>query len=131
MVRNRTGEILLVKRTDQTWWIPGGRVELGETFAEAAVREVAEGTGIAVRFAGVLAVTESTLLDRHVVLVTCLADLLGGEIRIPIDDPKVTDVRWVQSAQAEELLPDFPARPVILRLDPPRIPHFVERPTRI
>jgi 8-oxo-dGTP diphosphatase len=131
VVYKTTGELLLVQRHDHSWWIPGGRVELGETFAEAAVREVAEETGVIVRFSGISCVTETRLRDQHVVFVTCLTEVLGGEAKAPSDDPKVVDVRWVSPDEAEEMLPDFPARSVILRRNAPHIPHFVERPTTI
>jgi 8-oxo-dGTP pyrophosphatase MutT (NUDIX family) len=43
------GRILLHRRSDnEKWSIPGGRIELGETVAGAAVREVLEETGIEV-----------------------------------------------------------------------------------
>jgi len=42
-----------------TWSIPGGRVEPGETLAEAAVREVFEETGVPIRLDGILRVEHS------------------------------------------------------------------------
>ena len=45
--RNR---ILLQRRTDSgNWALPGGAMDIGETFAESAVREVKEETGFDVR----------------------------------------------------------------------------------
>ena len=38
--------ILLQQRTDDSWGIPGGLMELGETFEEAAKRETFEETGL-------------------------------------------------------------------------------------
>ena len=50
IVRDRSGRILLVRRGQAPsrglWSVPGGRVEPGEDWAEAAVREVWEETGI-------------------------------------------------------------------------------------
>jgi 8-oxo-dGTP pyrophosphatase MutT (NUDIX family) len=45
----RDGRVLLVRHTYERWWyLPGGGVKRGESFAEAAQREVAEETGLRV-----------------------------------------------------------------------------------
>lgn len=43
------GRLLLQKRADGIWDLPGGIVELGETLEEAAKREVLEETGIIIK----------------------------------------------------------------------------------
>jgi 8-oxo-dGTP diphosphatase len=46
-VRWHHGTLLLVRRCDSgTWELPGGRVDVGETAVEAAVRETVEETGV-------------------------------------------------------------------------------------
>lgn len=47
---NEKGQVLLQQRTDNhKWGLPGGSIELGESFEEAAVREVFEEVNIKVR----------------------------------------------------------------------------------
>jgi 8-oxo-dGTP pyrophosphatase MutT (NUDIX family) len=47
------GRLLLVRRCDSgTWELPGGRVDIGETAVEAAVRETAEEAGVTVLVTG-------------------------------------------------------------------------------
>lgn len=47
VIENDQGEILLQKRSDTgEWCIPGGAMELYETYEEAAIREVREEVGI-------------------------------------------------------------------------------------
>lgn len=50
IVVDNEGNIVLIRRSDnELWSIPGGKMEIGESLSEAAVREVLEETGIHVR----------------------------------------------------------------------------------
>jgi ADP-ribose pyrophosphatase YjhB (NUDIX family) len=54
-IQDDDGRILMIRRTDNDLYsIPGGQLELGETLAEAAVREVREETGIECEITGVI-----------------------------------------------------------------------------
>jgi len=72
-VQGRGGRLLLVRRCDSgTWELPGGRVDIGETAAEAAVRETAEESGVHVLVTGLVGVfTDPNLVVRA----------LDGEVR--------------------------------------------------
>ena len=63
VVVNDAGEILLIRRTDNgNWALPGGAVDLGESVAQAAVRETLEESGIHCAIIGIDC--------RHLVLLT-------------------------------------------------------------
>jgi ADP-ribose pyrophosphatase YjhB (NUDIX family) len=53
VIKDDQGRLLLIKRGHEPgaglWSVPGGRVEPGETDAEALVREIREETGLAVQ----------------------------------------------------------------------------------
>lgn len=54
------GKLLLTRRTDNgRWCLPGGRMEPGESVAEAAAREVLEETGLQTKALAVLGVTSN------------------------------------------------------------------------
>ncbi|MEU4673004.1 NUDIX domain-containing protein [Amycolatopsis sp. NPDC023774] len=54
-IQDDQGRILMIRRTDNDLYaIPGGQLELGETLAQAAVREVREETGIECEVTGVI-----------------------------------------------------------------------------
>jgi ADP-ribose pyrophosphatase YjhB (NUDIX family) len=66
-VTRRDDRLLLVQRANPPdqgkWGFPGGAQELGETIAEAALRELAEETGVAADPVGVLTAVDSIWLD--------------------------------------------------------------------
>src|SRR5262245_4444954 len=47
------------RKYGSSWSIPGGRVEPGESLADAAIREVAEETGVPIRLDGILRIEHS------------------------------------------------------------------------
>ncbi len=52
-VRNVVGEVLLVRRIDDGYWeLPGGRLEVGESAAQAVIREVVEESGVTIALTG-------------------------------------------------------------------------------
>ncbi|MFE1874101.1 NUDIX hydrolase [Streptomyces sp. NPDC059496] len=49
------GRVLLQRRTDNEMWaLPGGKMEIGESIGDCAVRETLEETGIAVEIVGIV-----------------------------------------------------------------------------
>jgi ADP-ribose pyrophosphatase YjhB (NUDIX family) len=63
-VFNPRGELLLIQRSDNGFWaLPGGYLEVGERFAEGAIRELREETGVAAEVTGLVGIYSD---PRHV-----------------------------------------------------------------
>jgi len=109
-VVRHAGRFLLVKRRKephaQTWGFPGGQVELGETATEAAVRELAEETGVkgkAERYLtniDVIARDGSGEVRFHYLLAVVICSYQSG---VPKAADDVSDAGWYTPAQAATL----------------------------
>lgn len=49
IIGNKKGEVLLQKRPEGRWGLPGGLMELGESFEQVAFREVKEEIGLEIQ----------------------------------------------------------------------------------
>jgi 8-oxo-dGTP diphosphatase len=83
--------ILLVKEAygGHFWTLPGGIVEPGETFAEAAVREVREETGLEVRVQGMVFLRNRP--DQ--ILIVFALEACGGRLLESVPG-EIESVKW-------------------------------------
>ena len=99
-------ELLLVRRANPPgagrWAMPGGRVESGETLAEAVVRELHEETGLEGVCGAYIGLAEVIEPDHHFVVLDFRAHLLVHEEPRPGDD--VDEARWVPLGEVVDLL---------------------------
>lgn len=81
----RNDEVLLIRRgrppREGEWSLPGGRIEAGEGVRQAALRELAEETGVAADLLGIVDVVDGLFPEtgHHYVLIDFLAIWTGGE----------------------------------------------------
>ena len=106
----RGDAVLLIRHAGETAWSdPGGKREPGESFREAACREVREESGVDIEVEGVL----ETHIVTHVTagrpplvspIVVFEGTYVGGD-PTPREDDRVAEVRWF-AERPESLLYD-------------------------
>jgi ADP-ribose pyrophosphatase YjhB (NUDIX family) len=102
VVVNDVGEILMIRRSDNdNWAVPGGAIDIGESVAQAAVRETREESGIECEITGVVGIYSD---PKHVILYTSNGEVrqefsivltarpLSGQ---PTPSSESSEVRWI------------------------------------
>ena len=113
----RGDRVLVVRRANPPmpgrWGFPGGVLELGETVAQGAMRELEEETGVIAEAAGPLTVIDTIDRDNegrvryHYTLVAVIGRWQSGE-GVPCDD--ADEVAWLTRAEiVDQNLPTAPA----------------------
>jgi mutator protein MutT len=106
VVREESGRILVVRRARPPsrglWSIPGGRVEPGETLAEAARREVREETGLDVDVQEILGHVDIPHGDIVYDVVDFAATVSGNVPPLAAGDD-ADEARWVTAAELSSL----------------------------
>jgi 8-oxo-dGTP diphosphatase len=106
----RAERVLIVRRATPplqgVYTLPGGGVELGETLAEAIIREVREETGLSIEPLALAGYREVILRDdageveRHFVILPFAARYLGGEVAL---NAELADAQWLRPAELSGL----------------------------
>src|SRR5918997_6435038 len=91
------GQLLLVRRgrgpAAGTWSVPGGRVEAGETLAEAVIRELAEETSLEGVCDELVGWVERMSPEHHYVILDFAVTILEPADPRPGDD--AVEAEWV------------------------------------
>lgn len=94
----RDGKILLTRRANDPkgvrWTFPGGRIESGETMAEALKREILEETGLTIEIAGSAGVREMLHAQSghgHFIILPFAARWVSGEVAL---NDELAEARW-------------------------------------
>lgn len=107
------GRLLLIRRADTGLWaMPGGGIDMGETPAQGAVREVLEETGLVVEAVGLVGVWDSRLaqatdaLQLYMFVVRCRLTGVG----IASHAHEVLDQAWFGRDEIPPLTPGHDTR---------------------
>lgn len=105
IVTDSRGRLLMIKRGHEPgaglWSVPGGRIEPGETDAEAVIREMLEETSLVVEVDRLIGRVQRPGLNGAVIDIRdYAATVTGGTLR-PGDD--AADARWVAQGELDSL----------------------------
>jgi ADP-ribose pyrophosphatase YjhB (NUDIX family) len=96
--------VLLIRRGrppgEGLWSVPGGKLEPGETLAQAVAREVREETGLVVEVGPLACVVERMGDGYHFVILDYLARAIGGSLTAATD---AAAARFVDDAELASL----------------------------
>jgi 8-oxo-dGTP diphosphatase len=105
VIHDSQGRLLLIKRGHEPgaglWSLPGGRIEPGETDAEALVREMREETGLEVEPGRLIGAVRRPAQDGDVLDIRDYAASVIGGTLTPGDD--AADARWVDVTELNSL----------------------------
>ena len=103
----------MIRRSDNdNWAVPGGAIDLGESVAQAAVRETLEESGIECEITGIIGIYSD---PKHVILYTSNGEVrqefsivltarpLSGQ---PTPSSESSEVRWVPVSAVHEYTMD-------------------------
>ena len=106
IIRNDSGEILIVKRhpkskTDpEMWELPGGKVEKGEHFEDALIREIKEETNLDVNVGDFCDAIQNDYSHKRTVQLMMYLDDVEGSVEISEEH---TEYMWASIEKIESL----------------------------
>jgi 8-oxo-dGTP diphosphatase len=106
LVADEQGRILAIRRSAASsqfggnWDLPGGKVDPGEAFDAALVREVAEETRLTITLTGVAGATEYDCPNVRLAVLFMEAAARSGEVRLSSEHD---DYEWVDRKTLPEV----------------------------
>lgn len=106
IIKNNENEILIVKRhpksrTDpEMWELPGGKVESGEFFTDALVREIKEETNLEVKVGDFAEAIQNDYMHKRTVQLMMYLDDIKGEVKISEEH---TEWMWASLEKIKDL----------------------------
>lgn len=108
----KDGRVLLGKRNDDpekadselhgegTWTMPGGKMEFGESFEEAAIREVLEETGLVIDKENLrlISISNDKTKDAQFVTLGFLCENISGEPKV-MEPEEIVEWKWFELAK--------------------------------
>jgi 8-oxo-dGTP diphosphatase len=106
LLRDSSGKILLLKRSLSSktnpgkWELPGGKIDPGEKFDDALIREMREETGLTIRILHAAGTAEQMVASWHVIHLVMTGEIVAGTIQTSSEHE---EYRWVADDDMERM----------------------------
>lgn len=106
VIRRSDGRLLLLKRSPfckinvGKWDLPGGKIEPGEDFDQALIREVLEETGLHISLLRLVGAVERELPEWRVIYLILEGRIVSGNLRL---SPEHNDYCWAAGQELSDL----------------------------
>lgn len=106
VIRNVEGHCLLLKRSMSSKWnkgkwdLPGGKVDPGEDFEKALLREVAEETGLQISLERVVGSAESETPIRKIAYIFLEGRVVQDQVRLSSEHD---DYTWIRQDELSKM----------------------------
>ncbi len=119
----RSGQVLLGLRNadaskadselhgEGTWTMPGGKIRFGETFEQAAARELTEETSLVGKAFAVVSLSNDTVHDAHFVTIGLVCEQVSGEPKV-MEPDEIVEWKWFEIDKLPTSM--FPPSKVVL-----------------
>lgn len=105
----KDNRVLMIRtKNSNSWSIPSGGVEVGETAAEACIREVAEETGYEAKVIKELHTKKTIIKDYKVTTQYFLCEITGGKIQYQDPDDEIEEIAWKNGSEISKLIHTYP-----------------------
>ncbi len=106
LIYNEAGKCLVIRRSGESvhnpvkWDFPGGKVDGGETFDSALLREVSEETGLKIILERAIGVAEAEVGPWHIINLIMQGRLHEGQVTLSSEHDRF---QWVSPADLSKL----------------------------
>src|SRR5438876_6277958 len=106
IVTDSQGRCLVLRRSASSrnhagkWEFPGGKVDPGETFDVALLREVMEETGLDIELASAFGTCESGLADKQIVYLIMEGTAASADVRLSSEHD---DYKWATPTELDDI----------------------------
>jgi 8-oxo-dGTP diphosphatase len=102
------GRILLVRQPYRSrWYLPGGALRRGETFVQAAERELREETGLEIELTDIRGDIVQSVASRWITWVSCITLTPVPAASVRPSSPEITQCAWFGPGELPPIEPSI------------------------